>query len=407
MNRLLPFFAIFFILTSCGGNKVVSSLESEERFNLEYGNFEEELNMFNLSKIGGINTSIVMKDGFFYILNGESKKIMEMTSYGDLLTLYYNARFNPSPSFSNVTSDSGNVETVNASRSAVPFEFNDATLLAVDGRKHLYVVDKFPLDRIEYDSKLNLSLSEIVVRFDESNRNLVYLGQQGPGGTPFPHIKNIFTTGSNELVVLCNSSTGFTVYWFDPDGSLMFTVPVEKENIPNPYIQNSTDSFFSIGNIIPDYRSHKLYIKVDYYGSFIDDASRVQSGINFLSSIIHVFNIDEAKYETSLSIPPYSEEISEKFSKETYEIPYDFLGVTENGWMYFIVNTDEGFNLQMVQIEGQRILKRKILLDRDECPFYAFNLDRRGIISALLVKKNNASVVWWRADLLLQAVIKK
>ncbi len=148
MNKILPIIAAVFILASCGGNKVVSSLESEELFNLEYGNFEEELNMFNLSKIGGINTSLVMKDGFFYILNGESKKIMEMTSYGDLLTLYYNAKYNPSPSFSNVSSGSENVETVSASRSAVPFEFNETTLLAVDGRKHLYVVDKLPLDRI-------------------------------------------------------------------------------------------------------------------------------------------------------------------------------------------------------------------------------------------------------------------
>lgn len=405
--KILSVFAAVFIFVSCGGNKVVSSLESEALFNLEYGNFEEELNMFNLAKIGGINTSIVMKDGFFYILNGESKKIMEMTSYGDLLTLYYNPKFNPSPSFSNVSSKTENVEVVSASRSAVPFEFNDATLLAVDSRKHLYVVDKLPLDRIEYDSKMHLSLSEIVVRFDEANKNLIYLGQQGPGGSPFPHIKNIFTTSENELVVLCSTATGFYVYWFDCDGSLMFSVPVEKENIPNPYSQDSADSFFSIGSIIPDCNSHKLYIKVDYYGSFIDDASRVQSGINFLSTIIHVFDIDDAKYETSFSIPPYSEEIAEKFSKEIYDIPYDFLGVTESGWMYFIVNTDEGFNLQMVQIDGQRILKRKIILDREECPFYTFNLDRRGIISALLVKKNNASIAWWRADLLLQAVIKK
>ena len=56
--------------------------------------------MFDVSRVGSIDTSIAMRDGFFYIANSESKKIMELNSYGDLLTIYYNEDFNPVPSFS-------------------------------------------------------------------------------------------------------------------------------------------------------------------------------------------------------------------------------------------------------------------------------------------------------------------
>ena len=108
----------------------------------------------------------------------------------------------------------------------------------------------------------------------------------------------------------------------------------------------------------------------------------------------------------SITIPPYSEEVSEGFSKESYDIPYDFLGVTDSGWLYFIVSSQNGFTVQMVQSDGQRILKRNIALNREENLYYSFSLSREGIISVLLVEKEKARVAWWRADSLIQAVIK-
>ena len=71
--------------SSCHRGAVVSVGENE-LFRLEYGSFEDELNLFSLSGTGSVNTYMAMRDGFFYIANGESKKIMELNSYGDLLS---------------------------------------------------------------------------------------------------------------------------------------------------------------------------------------------------------------------------------------------------------------------------------------------------------------------------------
>ena len=37
-----------------------------------------------------------MQDGFFYISNGLSGKVMEFNSYGDILNLYYNEEYHTS-----------------------------------------------------------------------------------------------------------------------------------------------------------------------------------------------------------------------------------------------------------------------------------------------------------------------
>ena len=398
--KSLSLAAFSIMLLSCSKSRIVSSVEKESLFTLNYGNFEDELNLFDFAHSGEINTSLCMRDGFFYIMNGESKIIMEMNSYGDLLTLYYNNETNPVPSFA------GNSEASNSTRNAVAYPFNEITDIAVDARKYLYVVERLPLERQENDSKAKLALSQVVLRFDENKKFINYIGQQGPGGTPFSYVKKIYTTDKNELVVVCTTPTGMTVYWYSDDGFLLYTIPVEKQNIPNPYIEESNDYFFSLDNIIPDYRNRIIYLKVDYFSSYVDESSRVQSGIEYVSSLIHPFKVEENAYDMPITIPPYSEEVSEGFSKESYDIPYDFLGVTDSGWLYFIVSSQNGFTVQMVQSDGQRILKRNIALNREENLYYSFSLSREGIISVLLVEKEKARVAWWRADSLIQAVIK-
>ncbi|MBQ0040373.1 MAG: hypothetical protein KBS64_08105 [Treponema sp.] len=388
------------VFLSCSKSRVVASVEKENLFSLEYGNFEDELNLFDLGHSGEINTSLCMHDGFFYILNGESKKIMEMNSYGNLLTLYYNDEVNPRPSFARQET------STSSTRNAVAYPFNDISGIAVDSRKYLYVVERLPLERQENDTKEKMSLSQVILRFDEKKKFINYIGQQGPGGTPFSFVKNIYTTERNELVVVCTMPQGMTVYWYSADGYLLYTIPVEKQNIPNPFVEENGDHFFSLDNIVPDFRKRTLYLKVDYFSSYIDESSRVQSGIEYVTTLIHPFSVDQNSYEFPITIPPYSEEVSEGFSKESFDIPYDFLGITESGWLYFIVSTQNGFTVQMVQSDGQRILKRNIDLNREENLYYSFSLSREGIISVLLVEKEKAQVAWWRADSLIQSVIK-
>ena len=389
------------LLPSCKKDRASSQVEMETLFDLGYGNFEDELNAFEIPSAGRIKISLEMRDGFFYILNGEAKKIMELNSYGDLIALYYNESDNPRPSFAPLE-----LATANSTKTAVPYAFNEAVAIALDSRKYLYVADSLPQSRHEVDPETNQVMSEIVVRFDGDKHFLNYIGRQGSGGSPFPYIRDIFTTERDELVVLCSTATGFFVYWFSPEGYLLYSIPIENSSVPNPFIAEKGETFSSLETVIPDLKERKLYLKVDYFASYIDESSRVQSGVEYFSTLVHPFDIEQRTFQSAIDVPPYEEVSSDRFSNETYQIPYGFLGVTETGWLCFIVSTQGGFRIQLVQEDGQRILKRDIQMNRAEIFFCDFDLSKEGIVSALIVRKEKASVCWWRLDSLLQALIK-
>ena len=385
------------LLSACGG-PVVSSLKEEEMFSLEYGSFEDELNVFDYNRIGSIRNSLAMRDGFFYIANRESQKIMELNSYGDLLTLFYNEDSNPRPSFAME-------EGQNSTRKAVSYPFNEISSVTVDSRKFVYAVDKLPVERQEVDEERNETLSQIVLRFDGSGNFVDYLGQEGPGGTPFPFVKQIYVTEANELVVVCTTTKGPIIYWFSQNGHTLFTVPIETKNVPVPYAQNQ-DCYVEIENVVPDYSQRKLYMKADYYLPHVDEASRMMSGIDYDRTMLYTLNVEDGSYEAPLSILPYTEQEQGTFSNEQIEIPYDFLGVSDTGWFFFVISTESGFQIQMVQENGQRILNRTLRLDHHNTLYYTFSLSNAGIISILSMTQEQATVNWWGTDSLIQTVIK-
>ncbi|MCR5764124.1 MAG: hypothetical protein K6G00_12160 [Treponema sp.] len=396
---LCVFFLTFF--AGCSQSGGIATLEKKEIFTLDYGNFENQLNIFDISSVNDINTSLVMRNGFFYIMNSEALKIMEMSSYGDLITFYYNPQRNKAPSYA----EADNAKS--ATRRAVEYEFNELSAITVDSRKYLYAVDKFPFDRQDQDSENGQVLSQIVLRFNSEGKYMDYIGQQGPGGMPFPYIKSIHATNDNELVVITYSNENYTIYWFSSDGYLLYKMPVYKQNVPSPFESgDASKSWHSISNIVPDYNERMLYLKIDFYSSTIDEASHLQSGIMFNGTYIYSLNIEDGKFGEPLEILPYTEQNTEGFSNERYEIPYDFLGITENGWFFFFINTDSGFNVQMIQRDGQRILKRNLPINRKDILYYSLDLSNNGILSALFIKNDRAEIDWWRTDSLIQSVLK-
>lgn len=385
--------------SACERSGKVTSLEEKTIFTLGYGNFENQLNIFDLTTVSDVDTSLVMRNGFFYILNGESRKIMEMNNFGDLIVYYYNPEFNPRSSYLDQKSSR---ETT---MKAVEYGFNELSAITVDSSQKLYAVDTLPLDRQEQDEKKQLVLSQIVLRFDGKGNFIDYIGQQGPGGTPFPYIQGIYSNNANELIVVCYLSSSYTVYWFSSSGYLLYQLPIAKDGVPNPLKDEGLDSFSTITAIVPDYTSRTLYLAVDYYKSYVDEAIRLQSGVDYDSSRVYPLSVEDGRYGEPIEVLSASGELTDGFSGEQYSIPFDFLGVTESGWLFFIVSTAKGFEIQMIQGDGQRILRRDLDIDRTKLLYYNFDLSNSGILSALLVKDAQAEVVWWRTDSLIQSVI--
>lgn len=401
INTLFCIITVLLIsqFTGCSKSNSILSIGENELFTIPYGNFEDQLSLEDLNQIGNIRFGITMRDGFFYIVDGNSKKIMELNSYGDLLSLFYNE-------------DSKTKELIDASQLTpksihreIAFPFDYPGMVAVDSKKCIYTVCTIPRNRQEQGTN-GILYSQAVLRFARDGSSIDYIGQQGPGGTPFPYIKNIYTTEKDELVVVCNSTDGLVVYWFASDGFLKYMIPINVKDAPGLDKENTNESYLTIDNVVPDASTYKLYVKIDYYTSFVDEESKVQSGINYLQTLLYPLDCVKEQYEDPIVIPPYEESVVVDYSRLSYKIPYDFLGVTKSGWKYFIVKTEDGFNIEMIQNESQRLLRRHFTINHNDNFYYTMSLSADGIITALYTDKENARVVWYRTDNLIDAILK-
>ncbi len=405
MNRrllfyVLPLAAVLCFFSGCVGSEKVESISETELFTIKYGSFEEQLSVSDLNRVGSVRIGVNMKDGFFYVVDGASKKIMELNSYGDLLSLFYNEDSDTKKFIDNLPNEKHSVHH----ELSYPFDYPGE--IAVDSQKCIYVACTIP-SNLQEQGDNQVLYSQTVLRFARDGSFIDYIGQQGPGGTPFPYIKNIYTNQNNELIVVCLVNDGISVYWFEKDGFLKYLIPVTPDSIPeNQHKKDAEDVYFTIENIIPDTKAYKLYVKTDYYQSYLDADSHVQSGINYTQTLLYPFDIIGGVFEQPVSVPPYEESYVQNYSKLTYRIPYDFLGVTDSGWKFFIVATDGGFNIEMIQNENQKILRRHFDVSRAENIYNYMSLSSDGIITALYVGRENARVVWYRTDSLIDAVIK-
>lgn len=417
-NFILFSITLLFIFQnfSCSRNQTITTLKEEKLFTLKYGKYENELQLFNLANLGNINTKIFMKDGFFFIADDNAKKIMEMTSYGDLLGIIYNPETNPEPSFvrnikntkgsSTATTEEFSQNTI--TQTAQKHLFNQISNISANSEKNIFVVDQISQERQEQDLQTKTILKEVVLRFTNDGKFIDYIGQEGPGGTPFPFIKDIFVTKNNELIVTCITNEGNTVFWFNSAGFLKYTIPIKTESIPlvkDEYDMDSTEYFVTIDKIIPDFTKQKLYIKTDYHKTVIDTESNVQSGIEYYQTLLHPLNVENGQFEEFLVIPPYEDVVTDGFSKLTYNTAFDFLGVTESGWFFFMIPDSTGYIVQMIQPNGQRIIKRHLKYNRDKTEYLNFTLSDDGIISALLASNEKVDILWWRTDSLIESIL--
>lgn len=399
--------AMVCILFASCANKTTAMVDREKLFTLSYGRFEDEIDLFQLdSNSTGPDTQIFMKDGIFYIANSGSKKILQLTSFGDLLSVYYNPETNPVPSFAIKSAEVSPLSTPGtATRKAISYPFNHPVYLSVDSLKRLFIVDQVPPERFEYDNEEQVELRDVVLRFNLDGRFVDYIGQEGPGGTPFPPIIGIYNNTKNETVVMTKNQAGIKVYWFDDEGSLLFRIPVSFKNLPSPYERDKV-IISSLEKVIPDPVSRKLFLKIDYYAEVIDPATKSNAGISYDRSCVYPFSVDSGKYEEKIDIPSYEGSDKDLAGTLSFKKPYEFLGTTSSGWLFFTTPQNGGYALEIVDTRSRRIFKRTLSIKDDELAYNALMLSPDGILSALLATPFEASMVWWRTDAVIGEIRK-
>jgi hypothetical protein len=274
--------------------------------------------------------------------------------------------------------------------------------IAVDSRKHIYVEDRLPYERRSFDEENRILEDSIVLHFDSNGRFVEYLGKEGIGGSPFPRIERISVSARDEFAVVCRLPTGWNIYWYDADGTLLYFLPLLNGLIPVP--PDRQPVFPSIDSIAVSPDSKKLFIKVDYYRETFDESTKTRLGAEPDSSVIWLMNVEDGSYVGTIEVPFFEQPATENNSRVTERLLYSLLGVVKNDRVFLAFPVEEGYSIMILSTDTHEQRRGFIQVKPEELQFNAFTISAEGILSALLATDFNAKLVWWRTDKFLEEI---
>lgn len=370
-----------------------SVLEREDLFQLELGRLEDQLDIISRDGLmPRAETSVAMRDGLVYIGDGAANKVMEFTSYGDLVRLIYHPDQNPSP----VTlGQAQNGASDDLTRVATAYRFGQLGNIAVDSRRYVYAEDRLPPERSVFDDQLGVQLNRIVVRFDDAGNALDYLGQEGIGGTPFPFVERLLVTVRDELVVITSTMNAKLVYVYTPGGELIYTVRIGLDRLPVPSADD--DSIAVLEEIVAGVDQYRLYLKISYYRTEVAEDTGEEFGIRFDHSRIYWLDLESGRYEGYVELP--------RSTAGEEALHYELVGVARDEQIFLLARQGVGQTRLIIMNQDGRVLRRRILnIPEVELVLRRFSLAPNGVLTALLGFPDRADVVWWRSDRLLPEV---
>lgn len=378
--RLQILVLIIFPLVSFISCNLESGMDRKLLFELALGRGEDQIDLIQMANVPFNKKSrIVMKDGLIYIGNGNSKKVMEFNSYGDIISLYYNPNDNPEPVLLTTVSGEGS----SSNRNAYAFNFRNIGEIAITNNNHLLVEDTVPDNRTDYDETTDSILNRIVLRFDNEGNFINFIGREGLGGTPFPYIEKIEVNNNDEIIVITRTKKTWNIYWYSDRGSLKYTIIIPLDDLPVP---PEGDYIPSLETIFSDRTHNAVYLKIDYY-------NKSNINLDYSMSYLWTLDINTGSYTRSMRLPELDQ-------SESDDIP-GFLGVNSAGKFFFLTYlSDNIFQVMVLEKNGTVIVRSELEIVDEEISYRDLYLDRNGLLVALLGKFVKAEIVWWRSDLL-------
>jgi len=387
---IITFFCVLLTFISCTKD-TSSAIDREELFSLEIGPMEDQIALYSLDGTRGIRrTGFTMRDGIFYIADGNSGKIVRYNSYGDLLFMIYNEEKNPIP----LTLKTNISEDEQVTRWAYTHPLEEPGWIAVDSRKHIFVEDRLPVNERAADPETKAQLDGIILHFDQDGRFINYLGREGIGGSPFPRIVGLSTSVRDELAVICRVPDGWDVFWFNSSGMLLYLVKIASNKIPA--LPDWPQALAVIDSISASVDSRNLYIKVDYTRDTFDQSTNTRTGSEPAGSCIWTLNADDGSYTDVVELPLY--ELVEGGRPTNIRVFYSMLGAANNGKIVLYFPVEQGYALLFLNLNSREQRRSNIRFSGEEIGYNDFFLSTEGILSAMMADNNKVKMIWWRTD---------
>ncbi|HTH13145.1 MAG TPA: hypothetical protein VMB23_02035 [Spirochaetia bacterium] len=393
---------LLFLAVSCAPG-TPQLMPKQTLFPLELGTLEDQIDLFQRpSQTSPEADRFLFYNGLVLVSDGNARKIMEFSSYGDLLTLYYNPEANPVPALVGAASNPGTTGQVK-NRRAFAYPFNELGDIALSNHNQLYVEDRVPDERRVFDPGLGVVLESRILRFDRDGKFLDFLGQEGIGGTPFPRADRIAVTSNGDLTVTSRTGKGWAVWWYDSAGNPVDKVQLPVVGLPLPEGLSATSTVAQLETLFPDWKDRTLHVKIDYYQEGQDATTRTASGIQLIQSRIWTFDLATKAYHHSYALPLLKRQKEKSDAVEPLgDRPYEFVGLSEGGLGFFLSSPEAGSQRFLVcRPDGSPVLERNIELAGADGLFAQYKVTSTGVLVGFLSDGNRCQIAWWRSDKLL------
>ncbi|MCL1994449.1 MAG: hypothetical protein FWG66_16015 [Spirochaetes bacterium] len=361
-------------------------------FSLDIGHLENQLALFAFEGYPAMRTGMALRDGMLYISDGNGGKIVRYNFFGDLLFMIFNEDTNPRP----ISLSTNFAEGEHATRWAIHYPLKDPGRIVVDSRRHIFVEERLPPERVRFDQENNVVLDAMLLHFDQNGNFIQYLGQDGIGGTPFPRIVGLYASGTDEIVVVSRLPGGWNIFWFDPSGALLYLIMISSSEIP--MLPEMDQALGIVDRIVAVPDSRQLLIKVDYYKDILGD-DYMRLGKELYRSLIWTLNVEDGSYIAYTDVPHYT--VPGDTEGVLGKMIYSMLGVMPNGiaLLYFPIETGHSI-LFLNTITGEQ--RRGVInFSSSQLVYHNFSISPEGMLLGILVDDYQVNLVSWRTDVFL------
>lgn len=354
-------------------------LEKEDLFVIPMGIMADELDYFyRANTLLPGSSDLFVQNGRIYLTSSHAGKIMEMNSYGDLLSLIYNPQTNPEPA-QYLKQDNREESLIRIRK----WNFRQIDHIAADEERLLVV------DRVEDGLASNnegILYNRVILRFDQEGEYLDSLGQEGVNGTPFSYIQDLRITRNGEIVVITQSSSDKVIFWFSSEGQLLYKVVLDNAHLPQ--VEDPGWSPGQIEKIAPDLAGYKLYLKIDYFP--LEDSPEGEA-----MSRLYTLDLQDEAYGSFFDIPRFEVVLGD----QTIEGVNEYLGAVAGGLHFFIGSDFNGkYHLTVMDAEGAVKTSRILRIQDQDTIFRNLYLAPNGLLAGIFYEEKGARVSWWRAD---------
>ena len=367
---------------SCGSRAAGAVLVREDLFSLALGRAEDGIDLFARDgAIGSAQTSAAMRDGFVYIANGPAGKVMEFSSFGDLLSIVYDPERVPAPIA---------IADVTVGGRARAYDFLELGPLAVGTAREVYIVDRVPQHAGAFDEQRGAWLNRVVVQVDFATGVAAYIGQEGLGGTPFPAVERVAVSTNREVAVITRTEATASSFVYDGDGRHRYTLHIPLSRLPVPAADS--DLLTQLDVVMPSVDGARLYTQVSYFRAAIDPVTETRSSIDFDHSRVYWIDVDSGRFVDFLEVP------------SSRSRQYRLIGVTRGEYLFLLAGTADGEELIILNDKGRTLRRRSLEIASSRVVTRSLSVSPDGVLTGLLGYHDHAALVWWRSDRLLPGI---